>query len=129
MSETTVPRAATPWHAADCTCGICRPAAVEAPRAPAWRPSRTLMAIVVALVLTAVVGAFAGYRLARPAGLHCIRSHGTSACYTDQSGPGTVVHNTTGLNVYDTPAMRARVECYLEPHGVTLAGQRRCRKP
>jgi hypothetical protein len=129
MSDTTVPRAATPWHPKDCTCGLCRPAPITAALTKSWRPSRTLTAIVVALVLTTVVSAFVGYRLAWPAGLHCIRSHGTSACYTEQTGPGTVVPNTTDLNVYGNPAWRAKIECYLEAHGVTLPGQQRCRKP
>jgi len=127
MSETTATRATTAWHPADCSCGLCRPGTVATSRARLWRPPPLLIALVVALAVTALIGAFVGYSLARPAGLHCIHSHGTSACYTDQSGPGTVVQNTTRLNAYDTPSMRASVECYLEQHGATLADQPRCK--
>src|SRR5262245_18483332 len=128
MSELTGRSAATPFHPTDCTCGLCRPTPVAAPAARRWRPSPVATAVIVALLVAVLVGAAVGYRLGRPAGLHCIRSHGTSACYTNQSGPGTVVKNPTDLNAYDTPAVRAYARC-LEQHAATLGSKGSCRQP
>lgn len=93
------------------------------------RTQLSVAAIVLALVFAGFAGALVGYRLARPAGLHCIQSHGTSSCYTLHAGSGAVRRNQSFLNVYDTPAGRRAIQCYLQRAGLRLTDEARCRHP
>src|SRR5262249_16608561 len=113
MTRSVAPDAATVHH---------RPGREPGSREPARAPwqrrfSRTqvlVAAILLALAFATFAGALVGYDLARPAGLHCIQSHGTSTCYTLHAGTGAVPRNRGFLNVYDTPSGRRAIQCYLQ---------------